>query len=103
MLHVVGLGVAEQAELSATAQQAIGNSAVVIGAARQLETVAHYVAGKIPTQKLPPLQQLPELLAQYDGQDVCLLASGDPLYYGCLLYTSPSPRDLSTSRMPSSA
>ena len=36
--------------------------------------------------------------------------SGDKLYafYGleddtCLLYTSPSPRDLSTSRMPSSA
>ena len=26
-----------------------------------------------------------------------------PLAYGCLLYTSPSPRDLSTSRMPSSA
>ena len=25
------------------------------------------------------------------------------LYRGCLLYTSPSPRDLSTSRMPSSA
>ena len=24
-------------------------------------------------------------------------------YIGCLLYTSPSPRDLSTSRMPSSA
>ena len=29
---------------------------------------------------------------------------GKPLMYGlCLLYTSPSPRDLSTSRMPSSA
>ena len=27
---------------------------------------------------------------------------GEP-YIGCLLYTSPSPRDLSTSRMPSSA
>ena len=26
-----------------------------------------------------------------------------PGHYGCLLYTSPSPRDLSTSRMPSSA
>ena len=24
-------------------------------------------------------------------------------YYACLLYTSPSPRDLSTSRMPASA
>ena len=27
----------------------------------------------------------------------------DYVYKGCLLYTSPSPRDLSTSRMPSSA
>ena len=25
------------------------------------------------------------------------------MYFDCLLYTSPSPRDLSTSRMPSSA
>ena len=25
------------------------------------------------------------------------------IYHACLLYTSPSPRDLSTSRMPSSA
>ena len=29
--------------------------------------------------------------------------SGGPLVNACLLYTSPSPRDLSTSRMPSSA
>jgi len=28
---------------------------------------------------------------------------GDALLWSCLLYTSPSPRDLSTSRMPSSA
>ena len=27
----------------------------------------------------------------------------NPVYKPCLLYTSPSPRDLSTSRMPSSA
>ena len=27
----------------------------------------------------------------------------EELFTGCLLYTSPSPRDLSTSRMPSSA
>ena len=30
-------------------------------------------------------------------------ANLDKIVYGCLLYTSPSPRDLSTSRMPSSA
>ena len=36
-----------------------------------------------------------------------LVSGGDQfqgtLFYTCLLYTSPSPRDLSTSRMPSSA
>ena len=38
--------------------------------------------------------------------DVVTDGSSNPtitLYHGCLLYTSPSPRDLSTSRMPSSA
>ena len=32
-----------------------------------------------------------------------LVTRGAPEPYSCLLYTSPSPRDLSTSRMPSSA
>ena len=35
------------------------------------------------------------------GQPVRAL--GTEPFWGCLLYTSPSPRDLSTSRMPSSA
>ena len=30
-------------------------------------------------------------------------STAESIVYGCLLYTSPSPRDLSTSRMPSSA
>ena len=46
------------------------------------------------------------------GKTTCLLALMEhlnqqghyrALYTNCLLYTSPSPRDLSTSRMPSSA
>ena len=32
-----------------------------------------------------------------------LLEEADLIFWVCLLYTSPSPRDLSTSRMPSSA
>ena len=32
-----------------------------------------------------------------------LVGQGNELACACLLYTSPSPRDLSTSRMPSSA
>ena len=38
--------------------------------------------------------------------EACVFFTGAPLAkttLGCLLYTSPSPRDLSTSRMPSSA
>ena len=31
------------------------------------------------------------------------IATGEPLFYDCLLYTSPSPRDKRQSRMPSSA
>ena len=34
---------------------------------------------------------------------IATIAGGHVLLEGCLLYTSPSPRDLSTSRMPSSA
>ena len=41
-----------------------------------------------------------ELAALYRGARVMLYPS---LYEGCLLYTSPSPRDRTRSRMPSSA
>ena len=42
-----------------------------------------------------------QLLAQGIGDTLRVSLSADPV--DCLLYTSPSPRDLSTSRMPSSA
>ena len=38
-----------------------------------------------------------------EADDGSLLFKGKPIQGTCLLYTSPSPRDLSTSRMPSSA
>ena len=51
-----------------------------------------------------------KLLRLLDAQNTLLVESklmsftaGFKLAWGCLLYTSPSPRDLSTSRMPSSA
>ena len=42
-----------------------------------------------------------EINKTYTVEDFTLIAVGG--YGRCLLYTSPSPRDLSTSRMPSSA
>ena len=51
------------------------------------------------------LSQLPESWLAYDSVDTIFLTTNDTelLAKFCLLYTSPSPRDLSTSRMPSSA
>ena len=47
-------------------------------------------------------------LGQFHGDDISLEVlhrhnGGDAYYRDCLLYTSPSPRDRSLSRMPSSA
>ena len=40
--------------------------------------------------------------ASWGGKEFQIVDTGG-LVFDCLLYTSPSPRDLSTSRMPSSA
>ena len=60
------------------------------------------VAGRIPT-----LKEANEFLGSSDPDKRMNLIDkllGSPGYVSnCLLYTSPSPRDLSTSRMPSSA
>ena len=41
-------------------------------------------------------KEIPEMRKAAESKNITL-------FYSCLLYTSPSPRDLSTSRMPSSA
>ena len=48
----------------------------------------------------PQQQQVPPNASVFETQHVM---KAMPVFSTCLLYTSPSPRDLSTSRMPSSA
>ena len=49
------------------------------------------------------LTDLVTVADRYDTEMEQILADAAAKVQGCLLYTSPSPRDLSTSRMPSSA
>ena len=61
----------------------------------QLENgeIGKFEAGVVVLDGLPPL----------DFNAPIILEGDEDLDHICLLYTSPSPRDLSTSRMPSSA
>jgi len=67
--------------------------------------------GEVVAEIIPPGQGRDErgipsgLVAMGRRGQVTLGAPNNPAVYPklCLLYTSPSPRDLSTSRMPSSA
>ena len=52
----------------------------------------------LTTIELDEGEKIPDDLSKFDG----MFCMGGPMDT-CLLYTSPSPRDLSTSRMPSSA
>ena len=73
--------------------QAIFNSSVFVGNHLYLvdNKIAHFGAGE-------------DLKIFHDSNNSKISHTGTGgLYIGCLLYTSPSPRDLSTSRMPSSA
>ena len=56
--------------------------------------------GKIikTSQMRPSEQDIIAILPRFRGE-----IKQTPPFFSCLLYTSPSPRDLSTSRMPSSA
>ena len=62
--------------------------ALPIGSLTQMGTIR---LGKRTEKRMPLIK------------DFVPLASLDALVFGCLLYTSPSPRDATLSRMPSSA
>ena len=56
----------------------------------------------VSVQETEELRQLREVTAQLP-RAIMQIPPEQGQFMSCLLYTSPSPRDLSTSRMPSSA
>lgn len=84
-IHVIGLGVAEKAQLSDAAQMALTKANIVIGSERQLETVQSFLQQQTEQPKqqiLPKLTELKPLIESCVNQHIAVLASGDPLYYG---------------------
>ena len=78
-ISVIGLGVAENAQLTTQALSALQYADLVIGAERQLLTLSHLLTTQ-KTALLPKLKDLKEVIESADN--VVLLGSGDPLYYG---------------------
>ena len=82
-IHVIGLSVAADARLSGPAAQALLASHSVIGSKRQLALASAMLSDSNAAQLVLP--KLAELKALIDGLpvgDICILASGDPLYFG---------------------
>ncbi|MBB4689340.1 precorrin-6y C5,15-methyltransferase (decarboxylating) subunit CbiE [Amycolatopsis jiangsuensis] len=77
---VVGIGADGWPGLSARAREAVLRADVVLGSPRQLA----YLPAEVRTRPWPSplLPALDGVLGEYDGRQVCVLASGDPLLSG---------------------
>jgi hypothetical protein len=104
-IHAITTGTyIPQHQLSAAWLTATHDSQIVhITLVRQPQRIANYVT-KYVTKPLTfahdiPPEQLAEAIRAFAGTRLCTTTGT----WSCLLYTSPSPRDRTRSRMPSSA
>ena len=88
------LGPSQQLEQTTTALTPSGDNSIDLGTS-SAEFKDLYLDGIAYIDRL--------IVAASDGSADGVGSHLQPLTNACLLYTSPSPRDLSTSRMPSSA
>jgi precorrin-6Y C5,15-methyltransferase (decarboxylating) len=79
---VVGIGADGWDGLTGAAQSALRAAEVVVGAGRHLGYLpAEVQAARVPLPS-PLLPALTGLLDEHAGRSLCLLASGDPMFYG---------------------
>ncbi|MFI0785609.1 precorrin-6y C5,15-methyltransferase (decarboxylating) subunit CbiE [Streptomyces lydicus] len=81
-LTVVGIGADGWAGLPAASRQALCDADVLIGGARQLALLPDRCAGERVPWPSPLRPAVAGLLATHAGRRVCVLASGDPMFYG---------------------
>ncbi|WP_280263176.1 precorrin-6y C5,15-methyltransferase (decarboxylating) subunit CbiE [Nocardia wallacei] len=103
---VVGIGADGWGGLGELSRSAISDAEVLFGSARQLELVPEEVhQPERMAWPSPLLPALPDLLAAHRGSRVCVLASGDPMFYGIgvTLAELVGPQALRVLPQPSSA
>ncbi|MFF3568810.1 precorrin-6y C5,15-methyltransferase (decarboxylating) subunit CbiE [Nocardia jiangxiensis] len=80
-IAVVGIGADGWDGLGAAAREAVERSEVVFGSSRQLAMLPSGGPERLPWPS-PLLPALADLLAAHRNRRVCVLASGDPMFYG---------------------
>ncbi|MEU7835015.1 MULTISPECIES: precorrin-6y C5,15-methyltransferase (decarboxylating) subunit CbiE [unclassified Nonomuraea] len=81
MITVVGIGADGWDGLPAESRRVLEAAEVLMGASRQLGLVPRSGAERVAWPS-PLLPALPELMERYADRQVCVLASGDPMFYG---------------------
>jgi precorrin-6B C5,15-methyltransferase / cobalt-precorrin-6B C5,C15-methyltransferase len=81
LVHVVGIGADGAAGLSRQARDVVNSADVLFGSSRQLDLVPE-ANGRRVVWPTPLLPALPGLLAEHADRSICVLASGDPMFYG---------------------
>ena len=96
--------------LETTALASFGHAEIMVALAGGFSEVLILCGPKADRDAIEAQAALANAMTEGLGKDarVAVIDPAEPdalsdRLYGCLLYTSPSPRDLSTSRMPSSA
>ncbi|MFG2830884.1 precorrin-6y C5,15-methyltransferase (decarboxylating) subunit CbiE [Streptomyces sp. NPDC048434] len=79
---VVGIGADGWDGLPDASRQALRSAEVLIGGPRQLALLPGECAGERVPWPSPLRPAVPGLLAAHAGRRVCVLASGDPMFYG---------------------
>ena len=79
---VVGVGADGWSGLAPAARDALCEAQVLIGSERQLALLPQECAGERVSWPSPLRPAVPRLLAEHEGRRVCVLASGDPMFYG---------------------
>ncbi len=81
-IAVVGIGADGWAGLGEAAREAVSTAEVVFGSPRQLELIPQHVTAARRDWPSPLVLALPGFFADHTGRRICVLASGDPMFYG---------------------